>query len=207
MSIDGAKRFDFAKVLAAYQRLIDALAAEFGETCALVQGETSTRRYPWTLDGKRRAVEFWLKAKGEADTSDERLYHPAGPVTAQAYLLGNVALIGDWRLHSFAPTSGGDITTLANEPVVRLFGRVLSSDGFVMCAMPTDEQLARAERVVRGMADLALTCSMSAPVRQPQGGLERYAEIVFPHDVYGDGIGRIRIRLRPALPGKAKIFN
>jgi hypothetical protein len=206
VQIDGAKRFDFTKVLSAYQRLIDALAAAFGEAQVVMPGRTAPRHYPWTLDGKRRAMEFWMQASAVADSSDDRLWHPAGLVTAQAYLLGNAGLVGDWQFHVAAPSDGGEVSSLANEPVVRVYGPIITEfSGMPVCALPSADQLARVGVLMEeAVPDLGLSLSLSEPFRKPGGIDERYAIITFPHEVYGDGRGRIRVRMRAIRPGDSK---
>ncbi|MDD5251614.1 MAG: hypothetical protein PHT12_03190 [Patescibacteria group bacterium] len=189
------RRYEPNQMILGAIQVVDAFRAALGEDAAdsrLVFCEPGDTRPScrWPQPGRERFCAFWREALEHWDAAFTYVRVSLGPLTFQPMLLGSIVLdelslstrrmaaeaglddVLDPRpLISVAGASQGDTASLLAEDAVRLI------TGFV------EQHLAHLRLQVRGVR----AGDMDVPVY--------LMEMVFPHDVYGQGVGQIRAAL------------
>lgn len=187
--------YDLQKVLSAYERLIDALARQFGPSQLTTDHEAAQRRFAWPDPGRALARQTWASMKELHDVVDEPLIHPmhAG-LTVKAFLLGKTWCVRNPRTGEVTTPEGHHVSMLDPAPAVCVYG-IRNPDG--SCGLVSEADMEAAQRIVLvDLADLELTferCTINEHAALKHG-LTDYAFIWFPHDVYGAGRDWIRVR-------------
>ncbi len=187
-------RFDFEKVLSAYERLVDRFTAEFGggkSTFGTTHPEFN-KRLDWHSADRDIANQCWRRLAKLCDSVNEPLVHYIGPLTVKAFLLGKT-----WCVQqpdgSITTPNGDPITELANEPMFCLYGPEVAGERNSYC-LADEKDISTAEALLVGdLADLGLVCRKTNVVRE-KGAAKQIAFVAFPHGSYGLGRGPIRVQ-------------
>lgn len=188
------QKYDLSKVLASYEKLVDALTAHFGASTLTTDRPGARKRIPWPEPGKAIARSTWEQMKQLHDVVDEPLLHLAGGLTVKAYLLGKTWCVRNVETGAITTPEGEDVSLLDPAPIVCIYGSG-NGDG--------------SYRLVDGATMDAVSMLLSDTLRDLGLGFERrtineartaadgrtdFAFITFPHDAYGAGRDWITVR-------------
>lgn len=186
------EKYDFEKVYAAYERIVEAFTAAFGGGRSTVAVVHAPGRIRWPDPGKQTARETWEKIALECDVVFEGMIHECGPMTARAFLLGRTWCVYDPESNTVRTPRGDDIGALDAAPTVAIYGAWLGKSTFDLAAPQT---VSRAVALVRGgLADLDLETVIGDELPLLNGGFGQLAQLRFPHRCYGAGRGLQRVR-------------
>lgn len=195
MALVNGPAYDLDMVMAAYETLIDALAARFGGTTVTAASVLRGTKFDWPDPGKPIARRTWKKMTEFYDVVDEALVHHMGPLTVKAFLLGKTWCVYDPLSRRVLTSQGDDISMLDPVPTVCLYGPE-DEDQPGSYGMPPVSVIDAASVVIDDeLAKLGLTIDRSRPVTVPGESFSRcVAFVAFPHDIYGRGRDYIRVR-------------
>ncbi len=186
-------KYDFPKVLAAYERIVDAFAARFGGTSVTTAHAEAQRRFPWPDPGKALARGIWGQLARIHDVVDEPLLHPMRGFALKAYLLGKTWCVQNAVTRVVTTPEGEDVSKLDPVPMICVYG-ALQDDG--SHGLVSGEVMDEVALLVGGLRDLRLgfdRSTLNVPA-SAASGLTDYAFITLPHDVYGAGRYWLNVR-------------
>lgn len=191
--VEGPK-YDFPRVLGAYERIVDAFTARFGASTVTTDRPGAQRRIVWPDPGRAVARAVWEKLKEMHDVVDEPLVHLVGDLTVKAYLLGKTWCVRDAKTGEIRTSHGEHVSKLDPSPTVCVYG-VRSEDG--ACRLVDGGTMdAVGEILAYDLRDLGLRFERSTlcvPATAADGRTD-YGFITLPHAVYGAGRDWLNVR-------------
>ncbi|HTK04457.1 MAG TPA: hypothetical protein VL500_02645 [Candidatus Eisenbacteria bacterium] len=188
------RKYDLSKIIAAHEKLVDALTAHFGASVLTTDRPGAQKRIPWPEPGKAIARRTWEQMKELHDVVDEPLLHLAGGLTVKAFLLGKTWCVRNIETGAITTPEGEDVSLLDPVPTVCIYGAGNGNGSY---------------RLVDGATMDAVSMLLSDKLRDLGLGFERrtindavaagsgasdFAFITFPHEVYGAGRDWITVR-------------
>lgn len=188
-------KYDLRKILAAYERIVDAFAGRFGGTSVTTSHPEAQRRFPWPDPGKALARQIWTQLREIHDVVDEPLLHPLDGFVFKAYLLGKTWCVQDAETGEVTTPDGEDVSRLDPVPMICVYG-ALQPDG--AHGLVHGDRMDEIALLVGGpsMRDLRLDfdrSTLNVPASAATG-LTDYAFITLPHAVYGAGRDWLNVR-------------
>ncbi|HTM68558.1 MAG TPA: hypothetical protein VL426_04615 [Candidatus Binatia bacterium] len=188
------QKYDLAKVLASYEKLIDALTEHFGSSQVTTDHAFAQKRIAWPEPGKQLARQIWAKMKEIHDVVDEPLLHLAGGLTVKAFLLGKTWCVRDVGTGAITTPEGEDVSLLDPAPTVCIYGSRIDDGNYRL----VDGATMDAVSMLLGdkLRDLGLGFERRTinEARTAADGRTDFAFITFPHAAYGAGRDWITVR-------------
>lgn len=188
------QKYDLPKVIAAYERLIDALTAHFGSSVLTTERPEAQKRIAWPDPGKAVARRTWEQRKELHDVVDEPLLHLAGGLTVKAYLLGKTWCVRNVETGAITTPEREDVSWLDPVPTVCVYGAGDGKGSYRLIDGATMDAISMVLSDV--LRDLGLDFerkTINVPGTAADGRTD-FAYITFPHGVYGAGRDWITVR-------------
>lgn len=188
-------RFDLARVLDAYARVLDTFSEARPGGFEVMTRDPSRVSHAWPGPGREKALAFWRAAAGTYEAVDEPLIHASGGLVIKAYLLGKTWLVHDPASDRLLTPTRGDLSELDPSPMLCFYGAMRDGEPD-MHALLDDREIAAARGAIEGpLSGLGLAWHEVPLVRnETTGETLGVGFATFPHAVYGDGVGPIRVR-------------